>query len=337
MRPIHEGLLLLTRPSNISVIIPAFNAEQTIGRAIASICRQTVRPREIVVIDDGSEDDTSEIVRRTHSPMPLRLIRQQNAGVSAARNSGVQAAESANVAFLDADDRWLRGHIAELDSLIRRRPAAAFWCTSAASGSKTARLSARSFPRYACGMLRMRTYSSYLKLRSDPSMLIWTPNISTVAAPRELMIEVGGFPEGIRIGEDLALQMRLADHGRVFCSNRVTVLRILEPKGVTNSDLVARNRLPAKQRIAAKFENGVDMAEARLRQCPGTERDSIYIRRYIENRLVLQLPRIVLRGEQIAGLRFASERFSDSNSLRIRMFKAGLKASIILQSKKFGL
>ncbi|MEA1919859.1 MAG: glycosyltransferase family A protein [Campylobacterota bacterium] len=88
---------------NISVIIPAYNRVGTIARAIESVLAQTYKPREIIVVDDGSSDATSEVVKMYDE---VSLLRQKNMGVSAARNNGVMMAESEWIAFLDSDDTW---------------------------------------------------------------------------------------------------------------------------------------------------------------------------------------------------------------------------------------
>jgi glycosyltransferase involved in cell wall biosynthesis len=86
----------------ISVVIPAFNAERLIGRAIASVHAQTVRPAEIVVVSDGSTDGTARVARE----LGARVIVQENRGAGGARNTGVRAALCPWIAFLDADDEW---------------------------------------------------------------------------------------------------------------------------------------------------------------------------------------------------------------------------------------
>jgi SAM-dependent methyltransferase len=88
----------------ISVIIPAYKAAQTIGQAVRSVLAQTVRPDEILVIDDGSPDDLPAAVAEFGSA--VTLIRQPNSGVAAARNRGVELARGELLAFLDADDYW---------------------------------------------------------------------------------------------------------------------------------------------------------------------------------------------------------------------------------------
>ena len=89
----------------ISAVIPAYNCEKYIGRAIQSVLSQTRPVDEIIVVDDGSTDTTAEIVRSFGDK--VKLIQQENAGECAARNTGIKAASCQWVAFLDADDEWL--------------------------------------------------------------------------------------------------------------------------------------------------------------------------------------------------------------------------------------
>lgn len=96
----------MTQTVNVSVIVPAFNAEQTIGKCLLSLRSQTLRDMEVVVIDDGSTDQTSTIVSElaTASAIPMRMIHQQNQGRAAARNRGLVEAKGEFVGFVDADD-----------------------------------------------------------------------------------------------------------------------------------------------------------------------------------------------------------------------------------------
>ena len=88
----------------VSVIIPAYNADKHVERAIDSALAQTLQPVEILVIDDGSRDRTAEFASRF--PSPVRLIRQENGGPATARNRGAREATGDWLALLDADDWW---------------------------------------------------------------------------------------------------------------------------------------------------------------------------------------------------------------------------------------
>jgi glycosyltransferase involved in cell wall biosynthesis len=95
----------MQNPLKISVVIPAYNNGPHIHRSIDSVLAQTASPLEIIVVDDGSTDNTSELVKCYGEK--VRYIYQENAGASAARNTGVEAVTGDWIAFLDADDEWL--------------------------------------------------------------------------------------------------------------------------------------------------------------------------------------------------------------------------------------
>lgn len=103
----------------ISVVIPAYNAERFLAEAIESVHRQDYQPLEIIVIDDGSTDRTAEIAKNAQD---VWCWRQPNGGIGAARNAGVRAAQGELLAFLDADDLWTEGKLAEQLAVLRSRP-----------------------------------------------------------------------------------------------------------------------------------------------------------------------------------------------------------------------
>jgi len=92
----------------LAVIIPTFNSERTINATIVSVLRQTYRPQEIIIVDNGSNDRTIEIVRllEKKSPVRIEIFRHNIVGAGPARNLGVQKSNSEMIAFLDADDTW---------------------------------------------------------------------------------------------------------------------------------------------------------------------------------------------------------------------------------------
>jgi glycosyltransferase involved in cell wall biosynthesis len=96
--------------ADVTVIVPAYRAGETIARALESVVAQTLPPRAVVVVDDGSPDDTfghAEAMRTRMNGIELKVIRQDNAGAGAARNRALAEATTRYVAFLDADDEWL--------------------------------------------------------------------------------------------------------------------------------------------------------------------------------------------------------------------------------------
>lgn len=94
----------------VAVVIPVYNGEAFIRRALDSVLRQTYRPAQIVVVDDGSRDRTREIVASEYGEA-VTLVQQQNGGPAKARNAGVRASSADFVAFLDADDWWEPGKL----------------------------------------------------------------------------------------------------------------------------------------------------------------------------------------------------------------------------------
>ena len=102
-----------------SVVIPAYNAEKNIKASINSVLSQTEKDFEIIVVDDGSGDGTKSVIEQCCDKR-IRYIYQDNTGVSAARNRGIQESLGEFVCFLDSDDEWKENHLAVLKALIEK-------------------------------------------------------------------------------------------------------------------------------------------------------------------------------------------------------------------------
>ena len=102
----------------VSIVIPVFNGAGTITDTLSTVASQTVVPAEVIVVDDGSQDGSAEIVEGFATDhalgFPIKVMRQENAGQSAARNAAAAVASGELLAFLDQDDQWYRTHLAEL-------------------------------------------------------------------------------------------------------------------------------------------------------------------------------------------------------------------------------
>ena len=120
-----EHLLLNSRVQDFSVtvVIPAYNCEQSIDRAVQSVMDQTVPVDKIIIVDDGSSDRTVEVVRKLEQQFDcVHLIEQTNGGPAKARNTGIKSATSQWIAFLDADDAWLPNRLESQKSIIDAHP-----------------------------------------------------------------------------------------------------------------------------------------------------------------------------------------------------------------------
>ena len=188
-----------------SVVVPLFNKAETILTSIASVQAQVFLNWELIVVDDGSIDNGPELVAAALGDRRIRLIRQANGGVSAARNRGIKAARNELIAFLDADDIWLPDYLKAVASLVTDFPQAQWFATSyiiqRAKDEYQARL--RGMP---LGFER-GIFQDYYRVAvlSDPP--VWS---SATVVKREAILSVGGFPTSLSDGEDLLTWARLA-------------------------------------------------------------------------------------------------------------------------------
>lgn len=192
----------------ISVIIPAFNASATIARAIASVRTQRCGGIEIIVIDDGSSDDTVEVVRALIGPGEnIQLLRlAKNKGASAARNAGIAIARGAYLAFLDADDIWLPEKLAKQLAVMEADPTIALIsCNSQMTSAEGKPLKEGHLNRPPIeGADAWKTLLAYNFLP--------TP---TVLTRTSLVKYLGGFDESLAVGEDLDLWIKLGIGGKI--------------------------------------------------------------------------------------------------------------------------
>jgi len=126
----------------VTVVIPAYDRAHLLGRAIDSVLGQTLTPAAVIVVDDGSVDDTKAVVQAYGDE--VRYVWQLNAGGAAARNHGVELAETEWVAFLDSDDLWLPNHLELLAEAVEGTAGAAD-ITSATSSARSRRAAVRRF------------------------------------------------------------------------------------------------------------------------------------------------------------------------------------------------
>lgn len=194
-------------PENIliSAVIPAYNRAKTIGRAIDSVLAQEHLPVEIMVIDDGSEDNTRKVVE-TYGKR-VRYVYQVNKGVSAARNRGVSEANAEWIAFLDSDDYWLPHHLSNIVSAIRDTNglASLYFSDTMRSQEEGEDLLWDFCKFYVTGPFLIKNDASeWAFMRFQPMML------QSSVIRKKSYYEVGGLPDNMLTREDTLLFYKLA-------------------------------------------------------------------------------------------------------------------------------
>lgn len=270
----------------ISAIIPAFNAERTIARALHSVLAQTRPADEIIVIDDGSTDNTADAVRAFGDR--VRLITQANAGVSVARNTGIQSASGDWIAFLDADDEWLPEKLALQCEHLKRHPDAEWTFSNFYRQQNHASGRTPGHPVEGCATAAdvlddyLQAYCNYL--------YAWT---STVMVRRNVFETAGYFEPGMKRAQDNDLWFRIAySFPRVgYLSQPLAVYHLDTPGSSTkvNNSVVFMIGLVERHERLAREHHRLEAFAPCIRQML-----SLWVRELIEQRQYAQA-RVLIR------------------------------------------
>lgn len=198
-----------------SVVIPLYNKEKYIRNTIASVLRQSCKDFEIIVVDDGSEDNSLSIVKEMACDN-LTILEGTNQGVAVARNRGIERARGMYIAFLDADDEWHEDYLENIDRLTVQHPESDIFVTAYAVwlGEDRYNYSKQRFPEMGC-------LGSYWSTLGDKYDFVWT---SATTVRKAALVKAGGFRPGEKIGQDLDMWVRVArNNPRVAYSSRVCV------------------------------------------------------------------------------------------------------------------
>lgn len=213
-----------------SVIMPVYNGEKFIHDAIKSVLSQTMTDWELIIVDDGSNDNTPVILKKFCNHEKIRIITQSNQGVSAARNLGIYKANGDYFTFLDADDVWCNNHLEVMQELICKYPSAGLYGTF----TKTELQNGEEITE--CNFFKNRDESVFLEdffeeYHKDKSAKMFT--VITTCISREALRKTGGFPLGCPIGEDLELSLRVAAYFPVVLSKKCTAIYKKENSSAT--------------------------------------------------------------------------------------------------------
>lgn len=223
----------MKRSGTVSIVIPTYNCARYIGESVSSAIRQTYENVEVLVVDDGSTDNTAEVLRPYFNK--IRFIRQKNHGVSQARNTAIDMSSGEYIAFIDADDLWLPNKLEIQISFLERNKDVAGVCTDFSTINSTGDvIMPRSikkhypiFKRYKLAMEKIFSYHEQLSVHSgltkqNSEFDVYYGNIfkalfrgnfiktSSFVVRKKDMLRIGGFNKNFHTQEDYEYWLRLA-------------------------------------------------------------------------------------------------------------------------------
>jgi glycosyltransferase involved in cell wall biosynthesis len=235
----------------VAVVIPARNAAAFLGEALESVFAQDLGPAEVVVVDDGSDDDTRAVVEKYGRG--VRCIRAGGTGSARSRNLGIAATRSPLIAFLDADDLWVPEKTSRQVALLQAHPDLGLVFSDMHSFEGRTRSERTYFEERgfegACTASSIFLYD-----------MISTP---TVILRRELLTGSGGFDESLGVGQDTDLWFRIALHHRFAAIAEPLVLRRFHAGNITRD---ARRLAKAVVEIWGRYLNAVIEREPHMRR-----------------------------------------------------------------------
>ena len=246
----------------ISVVIPLYNKEKSIASTLRTVLSQTFSDYEIVIVNDGSTDNSVAEVEKVRDDR-IRLIHQQNAGVSAARNRGIEEAKGELIAFLDADDEWKPEYLATQYHLSQKYPeCSVFVCNYEfrdTAGKVTSTIIRKLPFAGEDGIL-----SNYFEIASCSNPPICSISIMV---KKNAIQAIGGFPIGIKSGEDLLTWARLAYKYKIVFSKKVCACYIMPDKlGNQSRDSHIKDIKQVPDFIGGEIESFYTKASGKLKK-----------------------------------------------------------------------
>ena len=188
--------------SLISIVVPLYNKACFVGRTIRSILSQTYQNYEVIIVNDGSTDNSENVVKK-HIDSRFTIINQKNEGVSAARNKGITLSRSEHIAFIDADDSWEPDFLETIGFLIDKYPNAGLFCTGYRKIGPGDRVK---------NVIRMSESDKLIdaQVAFEYASKSYLLSSSSTCTKKSKLEEIGMFSKSLRYGEDLEVWYRLA-------------------------------------------------------------------------------------------------------------------------------
>lgn len=261
----------------VSVVIPLYNKQAHIERALRSALDQEPAVHEVVVVDDGSTDDGAAVVERiAATDARVRLLRQENGGVSRARNAGIAASTGDLIAFLDADDEWTPAFMSILCETATAWPfpSALAYGVGFEIVDGPDRISRPRLRGLWSGRETILSDLTFFRCSVEGDMPL---HMSAFAVWRETLRHIAGdpFPAGEPMGEDQDLYVRILQRGDIALSRRVGARYRRDAENRACARNVPAGELPFARRLQAAIDDGAVDAQA-----------APWARRYIARHLV---------------------------------------------------
>jgi len=222
-----------------SVIIPLYNKANFVRSTVESVLDQTYRDFEIIVVDDGSTDNSLDIVNKIND-LRIRIFSKENGGVSVARNFGIEKAQYEYIVFLDADDHWLPDFLETIKEMIEQYPHAGFFAMSYTVIDNYGRREMISHYLPKGEILFVNNYCKSL-IKDE----ICLPLTGMICIKKNLFDKTGGFREGIKLGEDLDMWLRLSFVSPVIWKNESkTIYNKVSENNATSHYLSYKDEFP---------------------------------------------------------------------------------------------
>ena len=241
-----------------SIVIPLFNKENYIKKTLQSVLSQSYKNFEVIVINDGSTDNSLEIIKKIKDDR-IRVFNQKNQGASTARNNGVRKAKFEWVALLDADDIWFKNHLEELYSAIQKLPEAEVISTAYQIELHHNFIKQPAFSKTPPEQISyIDNYFTFSLI--DP--LFWT---STLAFKKSCFTKIGGFDERIKSGQDsdlicrFALKYILGYNPKITLNHKKNTENNLSQSGDIKSRVLFINKFKVEEKQSKSLKTYLDI------------------------------------------------------------------------------
>lgn len=211
--------VMMPKKPLVSVVIPVFNGASFIARAVGSVLAQTCTDIEIIIVDDGSTDDTQAVLARLAQTSGIICLHQKNAGPARARNAGIKLATGENIAFLDCDDIWFPEKLEAQLAILKGKSLPGLVHSNYEVIDPTGRVIQHAKARQSRDALHKAFTGGQ------------APLLSTILMPRTLLEQVGGFDPNLWVSEDSDLILRLYEMTKFECIDRVLVHKFQQIHG----------------------------------------------------------------------------------------------------------